>query len=81
MTVNNLEDLQTICKNEKEKVCSQVCEIHASAGLGHTYVELNWNLTEEYLYKSISIRALFILRISSNKAYQRSAHVLQSMNV
>ena len=55
MTVNNLEDLQTICKNEKEKVSSQVCETHASAGLGHTYAELNWNLTEEYLYKSISI--------------------------
>ena len=55
MTINTLEDLQTIFKNEEGKVCSQVCQIHASARLGHTYVELNWNFTEQYLYKSISI--------------------------
>ena len=55
MTIHTLEDLQTIWKYDKGKVCSQVCEINASAGLGHTYVELNWDFTEQYLYKSISI--------------------------
>lgn len=55
----------------KGKVCSQVCEIHASAGLEHTHVELNWNFTEQYLYKSISIHiydlCLFLGSLSNSR--------------
>ena len=71
MTINTLEDLQTICKNEKGKACSQLCEIHASAGLGHTYVELNWNFYWAipiqiyiYIYIYTHLQPLFILRIA-----------------
>lgn len=55
----------------KGKVCSQVCEIHASTGLEHTHVELNWNFTEQYLYKSISIHiynlCLFLGSLSNSR--------------
>ena len=52
MMIDTLEDLQTVCKNEKGKVCSQVCKIDASARLGHKHmhVVLKWNFTYTNIY-------------------------------
>ena len=56
MMIDTLEDLQTVCKNKKGEVCSQVCEIDASARLGHKHmhVVLKWNFT----YTNISVSML-----------------------